>query len=109
GGGGGAPPHPPWEKPGAMSSFKNVEMDVVIMIAVSARSQHRSKAMTGRIPQRFTKRLCNGFIGGLCATVASEDQSTDVDGIALAMFAKFRIDHVITAAALVRSVRLDTA
>ena len=84
--------HIPLANTQAVSSFKNVEMDVVIVIAVSARSQHRSKAMTGRIPQRLTKRvLLNVFIGEFCTTVASEDQSTDIDGIALAMFAKFGI------------------
>jgi hypothetical protein len=46
-------------------------MDVVIVIAVGARSQHSGKAMTSRIPQRLTKRLRNGFISELYATVAS--------------------------------------
>ena len=101
--------HIPLANTKAMSSLKNVEMDVVIVIAVGARSQHRGKAMTGRIPQRLTKRLRNGFISELYATVGSKDQGADIDGIALAMFAKFGIGHTVTAAALVRTVGLDTA
>ena len=58
---------------------------MVVVIAVGARSQHRGKAMTGRIPQCLTKRFRNGFIGELYAMVASEDQGTDIDSVALAM------------------------
>ena len=69
------------------SSFENIEMDMVTVIAVSAWSQHRRKAMTGGIPQTVTKRFCNGLVGEVCAAIARQDQSTDIDGITLAVFA----------------------
>lgn len=33
-----------------MTSLKNVEMDVVVVMAIGARPQHCSEAMTGGIP-----------------------------------------------------------
>src|SRR5262245_6305897 len=101
--------HIPLTDTRAMSSFKKVEMDVVVVIAVSARSQDRGKAMAGRIAQRLTHGFRNVFISELGVTVAGENQGADIDGVAFAMFAKFGIDHTVAAAALVRTVGLDTA
>ena len=101
--------HIPLANTRTVSSLKNVEMNVVAVVAVGARSKHCGKAMTGRIPQCLTERLRNGFIGKLYATISSEDQGTDIDSVALAMFAKFGIQHIVTAAAFVRTIGLDTA
>jgi hypothetical protein len=44
-------------KTGAVISLEAVEMDVVIVVAVSAGSKHCLKAMTSRISQVVAKRL----------------------------------------------------
>src|SRR6476661_8225106 len=49
--------HIPLANAGSPVPFENVEMDMIVVIAVSAGSQHRRKPMTGGIPHIITKRL----------------------------------------------------
>ena len=55
-------------------SFENVEMDVVIVIAVSARSQHGRKTMTGRIPRTISEWLRSCLMGEFDVTTVRQDQ-----------------------------------
>ena len=81
----------PLANAGPPVSFENVQMDMVVVIVVSAWSQHRRKSMTGGNSHFITVNVAT----------TRHDQGTDIDGIAFAVFAKFGVGNAITATALV--------
>ena len=74
---------------------------MVIVVAVSAGSQHCRKAMTSGISQVIAERFRNGRIREADVATVRQNQATDINCIAFAMFAKFGVGNPITAAALV--------
>ena len=82
-------------------------MDVILVISVRARAQHRGKARAGACSQILANVLRHVRVGELDHCAAGKPDGADVERVGLAMLGQLCSRDPVTAAAIVRGIIVD--
>src|SRR4051794_10753392 len=86
----------------AAAPLGEVNVDVVLVVAVGRRAEHGGKARAGAGLEAFAKTLRHRDVGQLIALAVRERECADVDGVSLAVLAHLGACDTVAAAALIR-------
>src|SRR6201999_149053 len=100
--------HVPLTNAIAVAALEQIEVDVLLVVAVGARTEHRGETAAGALVQIVAQVLGNVDVGQGDEGPVRQREAAHIDGIGLAVLTDFAVDLAVAAAAFEVVGALDT-